>query len=294
MAVALPRHRLDHPVSLQDVPELLPLVLPALVAVEQGSSHLPFPSSERVLHPLADLREVGTRRYAVADDPPAVEVHHRRQVELPVRELELRDVRDELPVRPLGREASRKQVRRYLADLSPVGAVRSSLLARLPLQGQPVHDSLDLLVVDPLPVSPQGRGDTADAVSSLVAGENSLYLRLQRVLPASLPESPGMELVGGLAESEGLEQALEAVALGGKTVGYLRFFLAASFRSPRARSSFRTAFSVLRYSYSSLRTFSFSLSESRSNSSLPTSNFSGIGESLLSPMDFTMSVPDCE
>ena len=118
MAVALPRHRLDPPVSLQDVPELLPLVLPALVAVEQGSSHLPFPSSERVLHPLADLREVGTRRYAVADDPPAVEAHHRRQVELPVRELELRDVRDELPVRPLGREASRKQVRRYLADLS--------------------------------------------------------------------------------------------------------------------------------------------------------------------------------
>ena len=117
MAVALPRHRLlDHPVSLQDVPELLPLVLPALVAVEQGSSHLPFPSSERVLHPLADLREVGTRRYAVADDPPAVEVHYRRQVELPVWELELRD---ELPVRPLGREASRKQVRRYLTYLSP-------------------------------------------------------------------------------------------------------------------------------------------------------------------------------
>ena len=119
MAVPLPRHRLDPAVSLQDVPELLPLVLPALVAVEQGSSHLPFPSSERVLHPLADLREVGTRRYAVADDPPAVEVHHRRQVELSVRELELRDVRDELPVRPLGREASRKQVRRYLTYLSP-------------------------------------------------------------------------------------------------------------------------------------------------------------------------------
>ena len=136
-------------------PELLPLVLPALVAVEQGSSHLPFPSSERVLHPLADLREVGTRRYAVADDPPAVEVHHRRQVELPVRKLELRDVRDELAVRGAGGEISAEPVVRDSPYLSPVRAVRSSLLARLSLQQEGMHDSLDLLVVDPLPVSPR-------------------------------------------------------------------------------------------------------------------------------------------
>ena len=52
VAVPLPRHRLDPAVSFQDFAELLPLVLPALVGVEQRPFQHPFREFE-----LCDIRD---------------------------------------------------------------------------------------------------------------------------------------------------------------------------------------------------------------------------------------------
>ena len=67
---------------------------------------------------------------------------------------------------------------------------------------------------------------------------------------------------------EGLEQALEAVALGGKTVGYLRFFLTVFFRSPRT-SSFLGRHSP----FSGIRTFLLGLSAFHCRGATRTSRF---------------------
>lgn len=116
----LPGHALDKPHLFQafligDLP-----VLPALVGVEERG---PFEARTQAVEHLQGLREVGAPRHRPRHDLVVAEVHHRRQVRLGPRHLELGDVGGELGRRGPRREVASRDVPGHLSLFSPVGGV---------------------------------------------------------------------------------------------------------------------------------------------------------------------------
>jgi hypothetical protein len=156
-AVALPRHRLDHPVVPQRPPVAFHLVGPALVGVEHHPGDPREPREEPREH-RHHHRHVGALRQAVGEYLAVAEVHHRREVALPGRQGELRHVGPALPEEGVSVEVPAHQVRRRPPDGSAVGAVPLPVAGELGGDPHPEHRPQYPLVVDPLPRRAQGQG----------------------------------------------------------------------------------------------------------------------------------------
>jgi hypothetical protein len=113
----------------------------------------------------------------VRHDLPVVEVHHRRQVQLLVVDLELGHVGHPLLVGLIRCEVALQAVRRRLGSRAFIGLVAFGANQRLQLHLD--HQLLDCLVVDDEPLLAQFSGDPAIAIPTLVTVEDLADLRLQ-------------------------------------------------------------------------------------------------------------------
>lgn len=204
----LPRHALRD-AHLLEAPLVGQLpVLPALVGVEERG---PFEARPQVFEHLQGLGEVGAPRHRPRHDLVVVEVHHRRQVGLGPRHLELGDVGGELGHRGLGGEVAVEDVAGGLPPLAPVGVVplaayaaAKALLAHqlergLPADGKP-------------PLGPEGHRHLAVPHAVGRAGERLAH-QGANVGPPVGPGAPPsrVAVVGALGEPELVEHELERV-----------------------------------------------------------------------------------
>lgn len=183
-AVPLSRHRLYDPVFLESLPVGRPLVLPALVGMQDPVScvrELAVQPGEHVQNhlPVRALRE------RIGKDPVVVEIDDRGEIGLAPKTLEFRDVRPRLPEAGIGMEVSSEYVRSRLADASSVGGVSLVMAAEDRMDALPSPQPEHLLVVDLLGIRALQHGEDLPVSVSL--------LRLQ---PYRLDFLPDADIIG--------------------------------------------------------------------------------------------------
>ena len=198
-AVPLSRHRLYDPVFLESLPVGRPLVLPALVGMQDPVS-CPWELSVQPGKHVQNHLPVRALRERIGKDPVVVEIDDRGEIGLAPGALEFRDVRPRLPEAGIGMEVSSEYVRCRLADLPSVGAVSLVVAAEDRMYALRVHQSEYFLVVDPFRI-PRLQSDEDLAVS----------VSLLRPQPYRLDFLPDAQIVRVF----GLFRAFQGVFVGG-------------------------------------------------------------------------------
>lgn len=177
-AVALPRHRLQHPLLLQQSHVLRMAVLPSLVGVEYGSPEVTMGRESLGKHPLL-LVEVRAQRKVVGDDLAGVHVLDRGKVQLGPADVELAHVGGPLLVGPAAAEVGLvvdyaelvgvfhdDSVRRFIARSAGVGIVVNTFDGAA--EAHFGHQTVDFAVFHPESLVLQHRGDLPSAISVAV------------------------------------------------------------------------------------------------------------------------------
>lgn len=123
----------------------------------------------------------------VTDDLPVEQVHHRREIDLPVIDTELGHARNPLLVRAGGREVTLEQVRCDPPDLA-----RERLVSLLPdgaAQPELVHQLQHRLLRNRPALAPQQAQNAAVTITTAVTIEQALDLDLQRRVLVRLGET---------------------------------------------------------------------------------------------------------
>ncbi len=258
-AVPFSRPGLDDAVLLERRPVGRPLVLPALIRMEDPACRIgifPVQAGEPVPYPLP----VRAHGQAVGQDLVVAEVDDRREVDLAEAELPLGHVRSRLPEAGIGMEVPLQDVGRDLADRPAVRAVG------LPVAGEHRTDvpflpqSQHLLVVDRLAV-PVLQGDGYLPVSVSLLGSQPYRLDFQHdplLIGVFLLSKPSSVVFVGRLAQPGQPEGLAQPYLVSEPFALEELF--DGFRLPPVSRSAK-AFSFFRYSTSNLsRRFSCSSS----------------------------------
>ena len=198
-AVPLSRHRLYDPVFLESLPVGRPLVLPALVGMQDPVS-CPGELSVQPGKHVQNHLPVRALRDRIGKDLVIAEINDGGEIGLAPGALEFRDVRPRLPEAGIGMEVSSEYVRCRLADLPSVGAVSLVVAAEDRMDALPSPQPEHLLVVDLL------------GIRALQHGEDlTVSVSLLRPQPYRLDFLPDAQIVRVF----GLFRALQGVFVGG-------------------------------------------------------------------------------